>query len=157
MVIIFANAAYNLTIVFLMFHKLVNILNNYCFHTENLLFDCKNIENSSGTALTLHTYIFVLWKASGDIEKQQRMANGPANRGSLFNVRHAVLHSLRHFLFICSNVLYSRFAIQCSSSREPLAISLIIHSAVRHSPCRFLFILHNFRYLSFAIQCSPRR
>ena len=40
------------------------------------------------------------------IEKPQQMANGPTNRGSLFNVRRAVLHSLRRFLFICSNVLY---------------------------------------------------
>ena len=111
----------------------------------------------------------MVWKASGDIAKQQRMANGPANRGSLFNVRHAVLYSLRRFLFIFSNVLYSRFAIQCSPRRSPFAIRravrhsprhsprrspfaapfairLVIRCAVRHSPCHFLFI--------FAIQTS---
>ena len=119
----------------------------------------------------------LLWEASGDIEKQQRMANGPANRGSLFNVRRSVLHSLPRFLFICSNVLYSRFAIQCLPRRSPFAapfairlvirravrhstrrslfaIRLIIRCAVRHSPRRFLFIFPNFRNSNFAIQCS---
>ena len=71
------------------------------------------------------------------------MANGPANRGSLFNVRHAVLHSLRRFLFICSNVLYSRFAIQYSPRRSPFAapfaIRLVIRRAVRYSPRRSPF------------------
>ena len=65
------------------------------------------------------------------------MANGPANRGSLCNVRRAVLHSLRRFLFIFSNVLYSRFVIQCSPRRSlfaaPFAICLVIRRAVRHS------------------------
>ena len=75
--------------------------------------------------------------------KQQRNANGPANRGSLFNVRHAVLYSLRRFLFIFLNVLYSRFAIQCSPRRSPyaapFAIRLVIRRAVRHSPRRSPF------------------
>ena len=82
-----------------------------------------------------------LWKASGDIEKQQRMANGLANRGSLFNVRRAVL-----YLFLkCSlfKVRYSRFAIQCSPRRSPFAalfaIRLVIRRAVRHSPRRSPF------------------
>ena len=106
----------------------------------------------------------ILWEASRDIEKQ----------GSLFNVRRAVLHSLRRFLFciyIVSNVLYSRFAIQCSRCRSPFAapfassfaaqfairrairraIRLVIRCAVRHSPRRFLFIFPNFRYSNFAI------
>ena len=71
------------------------------------------------------------------------MANGPANRGSLFNVRRAVIHSLRRFVFIFSNVLYSRFAIQCSPRRSPIAAPfanrLVIRRAVRNSPRRSPF------------------
>ena len=117
---------------------------------------------------TVRFYGTHVWKASGDIEKQQRMANGAANRGSLFNVRRAVLHSLRHFLFMCSNVLYSRFAIQCLPRRSPFAAPFSIRHAVRHSPRhsprRFLFIFPQFslfklRYLMFAaplaIHSSP--
>ena len=66
------------------------------------------------------------------------MANGPANRGSLFNVRRAVIHSLRRFILIFSNVLYSRFAIQCSQRRSPFAapfaICLVIRRVVRNLP-----------------------
>ena len=94
------------------------------------------------------------------------MANDPANRGSLFNVRHAVLHSLRHLLFIFSNVLYSRFAIQCSPRRlpfsAPFAIRLVIRRAirraVRHSPRRSPFAIRRAVSYSFtpifAIQTS---
>ena len=99
----------------------------------------------------------------------RRMANGSANRGSLFNVRHPVLYSLRRFLFIFSNVLYSRFAIQCSPRRSPFAapfaIRLVICYAVRHSPRRFLFIVaiqtslfnvrRAVRHSQFAIRQSP--
>ena len=113
--------------------------------------------------LFTRTSIWHIWKASGAIAKQQRMANGPANRGSLFNVRHAVLHSLRRFLFICSNVLYSRFAIQYSPRRSPFAapfaIRLVIRRAVRHSPRhsprRSLFAAPF--VIRRAIRYSPRR
>ena len=33
-----ANVTYNLAIVFLVLRELVNVLNNYSFHTENYLF-----------------------------------------------------------------------------------------------------------------------
>ena len=87
------------------------------------------------------------------------MANGPANRGSLFNVRRAVLHSLRRFLFMFSNVLFqgSLFNVRRAVRHSPFAIRLFIRRAVRHSPSRFLFIFPNFRCSNFAIQCSPRR
>ena len=97
-----------------------------------------------------------LWKASGDIEKQQRMANGPANRGSLFNVRRSVLHSLRRFLFICSNVLYARFAIQCSPRRSPchlLRRSLFAAPFPVHFP---QFSLFKLRYSMFAAPLAIR-
>ena len=81
-----------------------------------------------------------VWKASGDIEKQQRMANDPANRGSLFNVRHAVLYSLRRFLFI-----FPMFSIQCSLFN--------VRRAVRHSPHRSPFA-SSFA-TPFAIRRSP--
>ena len=32
-----ANITYTLAIVFIVFRELVNVLNNYCFHTENML------------------------------------------------------------------------------------------------------------------------
>ena len=76
------------------------------------------------------------------------MVNGPANRGSLFNVCRAVRHSPRH------SPRRSPFA---SSFAAPFAIRLVIRCAVRHSSRRFLLIVHNFRYSNFAIQCSPRR
>ena len=104
-----------------------------------------------------------LWKASEDIEKQQRMANDPANRGSLFNVRHAVLHSLRRFLIIFSNVLYSRLAIQCSPRRSPFAssfaapfaIRLVIRCAIRLA-VSYSFSLFKFRYSMFAAPLAIR-
>ena len=85
--------------------------------------------------------------------KTTRMANGPANRGSLFNVRHAVLHSLRRFLFFVPNVLYS--TVQGSLLNVSRAIRLVIHS-LRHSPRRFLFIFPHFRYSMFAAPLAIR-
>ena len=71
------------------------------------------------------------------------MANSPANRGSLFNVRRAVLHLLLRFPFIVSNVLYSRFAIQWSPRRSqfaaPFAICIVIRRAIRNWPRRSPF------------------
>ena len=70
---------------------------------------------------------------------------------SLFNVRRAVLHSLCRFLFIFSNVLCSRFAIQCSprasSFAEPLLPIFAIQWAV--PPPFSLFNVHHL----FTIRC----
>ena len=41
--ILTANVTYNLAIIFLVFRELVNVLNNYCFHTENILLDTKKV------------------------------------------------------------------------------------------------------------------
>ena len=64
----------------------------------------------------------MLWKASGDIEKRQRMANGAANgvRYSMFAAPFAAL-----FPIISSNVRYSMFT-------APFAIP----RAIRRSPRR---------------------
>ena len=96
--------------------------------------------------------------------KTTQMANGPANRGSLFNVRHAVLHSLRRFLFFVPNVLYS--TVQGSL----LNVSRAIRRAVRHSPRHSLtapfaapfpihfppFSLFKLRYSMFAAPLAIR-
>ena len=76
------------------------------------------------------------------------MANGPANRGSLFNVRRAVLHSLRRFPFILSNV--SLFKVRYSMV-APFAICLVIRRAVRHLP------RHSPRRSPFAAPFAIRR
>ena len=86
-----------------------------------------------------------LWKASGDIEKRQRMANGPANevRHSMFaapfSIRCAVSY-LFFFIFAIFQVRYSMFA-------APFAIRRAIDRTF------FLFISPNFRYSRLAIQC----
>ena len=33
--------SHNLAIIFLVFRELANVLNNYCFHAENMLLDTK--------------------------------------------------------------------------------------------------------------------
>ena len=71
-------------------------------------------------------------------------------RGSLFNVRRAVLHSLRRFLFICSNVLYSRFAIQCSPRRSPFAAPFASSFVAPFVIC--LTVRHSSRH---SLRCSP--
>ena len=38
-----ANLSYNLAIIFPVFRELVNVLNNYCFYTENMLLDTKKV------------------------------------------------------------------------------------------------------------------
>ena len=85
-----------------------------------------------------------IWKASGDIDKRQRIANGAANRGSLFNVRRAVRHSPLRFLFILSYI--------CSLCNVRLAI----RRSPRRSPGHFQSFFP-ICYSRFAIQCSPRR
>ena len=37
-----ANVKYTLAMVFLVFREVVNVLNNYCFHTENMHFLATN-------------------------------------------------------------------------------------------------------------------
>ena len=106
-------------------------------------------------------------KRRGTLKTQQRMGNVPANQGSLFNGRHAVLHSLRPFIFI-----FPMFSIQGSLFNVRRAVRHSPRRSPRHSPRRspfaapiasrlairrFLLIFPNFSYSNFAIQCSPRR
>ena len=115
--------------------------------------------------LSLMTY---LWKASGDIEKQQRTAwRRVANRGLLFNVRHSPCHSPHHSLRYSPHrfLLISLFKLRYSMFAAPLAIRRAIRCRFSMSPDAFYgkrqgTLKNNSERLGesrFAIQCSPRR
>ena len=51
-----ANLSYNLAIIFPVFRELVNVLNNYCFYTENMLLD-KKIYIKKNIYIYIYIYI----------------------------------------------------------------------------------------------------
>ena len=52
-----ANVTYNLTIVFLVFCELVNVLHNYSLHTENNLFGVQNLKHIFCIKTVIFQYI----------------------------------------------------------------------------------------------------